>query len=46
MTAAAQRVCAAESAGQRADGRDEDFSSVVRAMAELAQVPEMARREE
>jgi 3-hydroxyisobutyrate dehydrogenase-like beta-hydroxyacid dehydrogenase len=46
MTAAAQQVCAAEFARQRADGRDEDFSSVVRAMAELAQVPEMARREE
>ena len=31
-TEAARQVCAAESARQRADGRDEDFSSVVRAM--------------
>jgi 3-hydroxyisobutyrate dehydrogenase-like beta-hydroxyacid dehydrogenase len=46
ITAAAQQVCAAEFARQRADGRDEDFSSAVRAMAQIAEVPEMARREE
>ncbi len=45
-TEAALQVCAAESASQRAGGRDEDFSSVVRAMEQIAQVPEMARREE
>lgn len=46
MTAAARQVSAAELARQRADGRGEDFSSVVRAMAQMAQVPEMRRREE
>jgi 3-hydroxyisobutyrate dehydrogenase len=35
-TAAAQEVCAGEDARQRASGRDEDFSSVVRAMEEIA----------
>jgi 3-hydroxyisobutyrate dehydrogenase len=39
-TAAARRVCAAEAARQRASGRDEDFSSVVRAMEETASVAE------
>jgi 3-hydroxyisobutyrate dehydrogenase len=34
MTGAAREVCAAELACQRADGRDEDFSSVVRAMVQ------------
>jgi 3-hydroxyisobutyrate dehydrogenase-like beta-hydroxyacid dehydrogenase len=37
-TAAAQRVCAAEAARQRASAGDEDFSSVVRAMEESASV--------
>jgi len=46
ITAAAQQLYAAEFARQRADGRDEDFSSVVRAMAEIAQVPETATHEE
>jgi 3-hydroxyisobutyrate dehydrogenase-like beta-hydroxyacid dehydrogenase len=46
ITAAALQVCAAELARQRADGRDEDFSSVVRAMMQVAQVPARARREE
>jgi 3-hydroxyisobutyrate dehydrogenase-like beta-hydroxyacid dehydrogenase len=46
ITAAAQQVCAAEFARQRADRRDEDFSSVVRAVAQMAQGQEMARREE
>lgn len=45
-TAAAQQVGAAEFARQRADGRGEDFSSVVRAMEQIAQVREMASREE
>jgi len=35
-TAAAQEVYAAEAARQRGSGRDEDFSSVVRAMEEIA----------
>lgn len=35
-TAAAREVCATEAARQRASGRDEDFSSVVRAMEEIA----------
>jgi 3-hydroxyisobutyrate dehydrogenase-like beta-hydroxyacid dehydrogenase len=35
-TAAAQEVYAAEAARQRGSGRDEDFSSVVRAMVEIA----------
>jgi 3-hydroxyisobutyrate dehydrogenase len=35
-TAAAQEVYASEAARQRASGRDEDFSSVVRAMEEIA----------
>jgi 3-hydroxyisobutyrate dehydrogenase-like beta-hydroxyacid dehydrogenase len=46
MTAAAQQVCAAELARQRADGRDEDFSSVVRATAQSAGEREIERREE
>ncbi len=37
-TAAAREVCAAEAARQRGSGRDEDFSSVVRAMEEIAGV--------
>ena len=41
MTAAAHQVSSAEFARQSADGRDEDFSSVVRAMAESAQVPKV-----
>ncbi len=45
MTVAAQEVCAAEFARQRLDGRNEDFSSVVRAMEQMAQVPERATRE-
>jgi 3-hydroxyisobutyrate dehydrogenase len=36
MTAAAREVCAAESVRQQESGRDEDFSSVVRAMEEIA----------
>jgi 3-hydroxyisobutyrate dehydrogenase-like beta-hydroxyacid dehydrogenase len=39
-TAAAQQVCAAEAARQRASARDEDFSSVVRAMEEIASLAE------
>jgi 3-hydroxyisobutyrate dehydrogenase-like beta-hydroxyacid dehydrogenase len=35
-TASAEQVCAAEAARQRASGRDEDFSAVVRAMEEAA----------
>jgi 3-hydroxyisobutyrate dehydrogenase-like beta-hydroxyacid dehydrogenase len=38
ITAAAQQVCAAELAKQSAAGRDEDFSSVVRTMEQMAQV--------
>jgi 3-hydroxyisobutyrate dehydrogenase-like beta-hydroxyacid dehydrogenase len=38
ITAAAQQVCAAEFARQSAAGRDEDFSSVVRTMEQMAQV--------
>jgi 3-hydroxyisobutyrate dehydrogenase-like beta-hydroxyacid dehydrogenase len=37
-TAAAQEICAAEAVRQRGSGRDEDFSSVVRAMEEIARV--------
>ena len=37
-TAAAQEVCAAEATRQRESGRDDDFSSVVRAMEEIAGV--------
>ena len=37
-TAAAREVCASEAARQRGSGRDEDFSSVVRAMEEIARV--------
>jgi 3-hydroxyisobutyrate dehydrogenase-like beta-hydroxyacid dehydrogenase len=44
-TAAAQQVCAAEAARQRAGSRDEDFSSVVRAMWEIARGQEASRRE-
>jgi 3-hydroxyisobutyrate dehydrogenase-like beta-hydroxyacid dehydrogenase len=35
-TAAAQEVCAVEFGRERLDGRNEDFSSVIRAMVELA----------
>jgi 3-hydroxyisobutyrate dehydrogenase-like beta-hydroxyacid dehydrogenase len=38
ITAAAQQVCAAEFARQSAAGRDEDFSSVVRTMEQMAGV--------
>ena len=38
MTAAAQQVCVAEFAKQSAVGREEDFSSVVRTMEQMAQV--------
>jgi 3-hydroxyisobutyrate dehydrogenase-like beta-hydroxyacid dehydrogenase len=38
ITAAAQQVCAAEFARQSAAGRDEDFSSVVRTMEQMARV--------
>jgi 3-hydroxyisobutyrate dehydrogenase len=34
-TAAAQRMCALEFAGQSAAGRDEDFSSIIRAMEHM-----------
>ncbi len=44
-TAAAQQVCAAEASRQRASSRDEDFSSVVRAMLEIAPVQETSSRE-
>jgi 3-hydroxyisobutyrate dehydrogenase len=37
--ACAEQISAAEAARQRASGRDEDFSSVVRAMEEIACVP-------
>jgi 3-hydroxyisobutyrate dehydrogenase len=37
-TTSAQQVCAAEAARQRASSGDEDFSSVVRAMEEIARV--------
>jgi 3-hydroxyisobutyrate dehydrogenase-like beta-hydroxyacid dehydrogenase len=40
-TAAARQVCAAEFGRQLADGREEDFSSVVRAMALSARVPDI-----
>jgi 3-hydroxyisobutyrate dehydrogenase len=40
ITAAAQQVCAAEFARQSAVGRDEDFSSVVRTMEQMAGVQE------
>jgi 3-hydroxyisobutyrate dehydrogenase-like beta-hydroxyacid dehydrogenase len=38
ITAAAQQVCAVEFARQSAAGRDEDFSSVVRTMEQMAGV--------
>jgi len=38
ITAAAQQVCAAEFAKQSSAGRDEDFSSVVRTMEQMAQI--------
>jgi 3-hydroxyisobutyrate dehydrogenase len=44
MTSAARQVCAAEFARQREDGRVEDFSSVVRAMVQMVQVPATAGR--
>jgi 3-hydroxyisobutyrate dehydrogenase-like beta-hydroxyacid dehydrogenase len=45
-TTAAQQVCAAEAARQHARSRDEDFSSVIRAMEEAAsgQHPDEAER--
>jgi hypothetical protein len=45
MTVVAQQVCAAEAARQRAGSRDEDFSSVVRAMWEMARVQEASSLE-
>jgi len=38
ITAAAQQVCAVEFARQSAAGREEDFSSVVRTMEQMAGV--------
>jgi hypothetical protein len=44
ITAVAQQICAVEYARQSSTGVDEDFSSVIRTMEELARVSDTEKK--